>query len=79
MCVCKIILLSARRMTLFLPEVAIEFSMEIDEAIDRVLRACQHQLIAATHSDLAYPTGEASDLGNKLLYSVQTSPVSSII
>lgn len=40
MCVCKVILLSARRMTLFLPEVVIEFSMEIDEAIDRVLRAC---------------------------------------
>lgn len=66
-------------MTLFLPEVVIEFSMEIDEAIDWVLRACQHQLIAATHNGMAYPTGEASDLGNKLLHSVQTSPVSSII
>ena len=41
-CVCtyKTILLSARRMTLFLPCVVIEFSMEIDEAIDLELRAC---------------------------------------
>ena len=40
-CVCtyKTILLSARRMTLFLPCVVIEFSMEIDEAIDLELRA----------------------------------------
>ena len=36
----KTILVSARRMTLFLPRVVIEFSMEIDEAIDLELRAC---------------------------------------
>lgn len=36
----KTILLSAKRMTLFLPRVVIEFSMEIDEAIDLELRAC---------------------------------------
>ena len=35
----KTILVSAR-MTLFLPRVVIEFSMEIDEAIDLELRAC---------------------------------------
>lgn len=64
---CKIILLSAR-MTLFSPEVVIESSMEIDEAIDRVLRACRHRLIAATHNGMAHPTMEASDLGNKLCF-----------
>lgn len=41
---------------LFSPTVVIEFPMEIDEAIDVVLRMCGHQLIAVTHNGLVRPT-----------------------
>lgn len=52
-------------MTLFLPNVVIEFSTESGEAIDLELRARQHRLIAAVHNGLVHPTREASALGNK--------------
>ena len=48
--ICKIMPLSARSVTLFLPRAVMEFSMGIDEAIDLELRACGHQSMAVTHS-----------------------------
>ena len=70
----KIIPRSARRMTLFLPNAVIEFSVEIDEAIDLELRACQHRLIAATHNGSVHPPREASALGNKRHFILTDQP-----